>query len=96
MIMRSVFFRAVPGKEAALTDQLARNIAELRPLFPGILEISTGAKLVGDAPYTNGVVIKFTSMEALKLYESHPAHFAAIAKIEGMYEGRISLGYEID
>lgn len=75
MIEHIVLFRWMP--EAA-PEAIARVMEELRGLrdkIPGIIDLTCGEDFSGRAQgYTHGLVVRFTTSEALDAYGPHPAH----------------------
>ncbi len=87
-----------PGN-TVLIDKLIGVSAEFRDI-PGVLSVSAGRPVhsnrpIVDATFDVGFVIEFESVDALQMYEKHPAHVRAVSESLAPHARRV-LVYDIE
>ena len=94
-IIRVTQFKAFPGKEEALVQQLIENVRVVRDAVPGLLYISTGPTIGGNSSYHSTIVAKYKDQAAFDVYESHPAHLSTKANMDGYVQERLMMIYQV-
>ena len=75
---------------------LKEKLEALNGVIPGLLELRVGRNWADNEEYDAALVSRFESPEALKAYDSHPAHQAVRAFIKTVRIGRTCLDFEMD
>lgn len=75
MIEHIVLFRWTPGASPEAIDHVMDGLRGLQEQIPGIVDLACGKDFSGRTQgYTHGLVVRFTTREALEAYGPHPAH----------------------
>ena len=73
--------------------EIKRRIEALVGVIPGLLEASVGRNVNG-GEYDMALVSRHESMEALHLYDKHPAHEKVRAFVRDVIEKRAAVDFE--
>lgn len=80
MLQHHVFIRFVPGTSDAHIAELCSRLLALREAVPGIEHMEIGRDELHEArSWDLMLTMRFASVEALRVYQKHPAHLAVMA-----------------
>jgi hypothetical protein len=95
MIEHLVWFKL---KEGVTEEDKAAMLEGLRALssqIEGIEHLACGEDFSGRSNgYQIGLIVRFTSREALNVYGSHPIHVAFIEQFKPLWESVLALDFE--
>ena len=81
--------------KAAATAEITRQLTGLVPLIPEILSLTVGANMNPEANFDVALVADYESLEALAVYQAHPAHLEAGAVIRELVSDRAAVDYQV-
>jgi Stress responsive A/B Barrel Domain len=93
MILHCVFIRFKDSVKGDARQALYDDIAALKGVIPGILDIKSGKNNSPEGlhgGFENGFIVTFESEEARDAYLPHPAHMAVGSRIVEAAEGGLS------
>lgn len=100
MIQHIVFWKlaeTAAGRDKEANYRILKEKLEaLNGVIPGLQELRVGRNLNGETAYDAALVSRFESLEALKAYDSHPAHMEVRAFIKQVRLDRASLDFEME
>ncbi len=93
MILHCVFIRFKDSVKGDIRQGLYDDIAALRGMIPGILEVKSGKNTSPEGlhgGFEHGFIVTFESEETRDAYLPHPAHVAVGRRIAEAAEGGLS------
>lgn len=96
LAVHTVFFQFKQGTGQDRIDGMFAQIAALRKVIPGVLDVSFGQNFSSRArSYSHAVTIRFTDRPALEAFYPHAAHQKLINEsIKPIVEDLLPLDYE--
>jgi hypothetical protein len=80
MLQHHVFIKFVAGTTEAHIEELCSRLLGLRESVPGIEYMQIGRDILQEARSWDLILtLRFASVEALRVYQKHPAHLAVMA-----------------
>ena len=92
MTTHIVFWQLKPENREENALEIKRRIEALVGVVPGLLEVTIGRNTNG-GEYDLALVSRHESMEALHLYDKHPAHEEVRAFVRGVIEKRAAVDF---
>lgn len=97
MLQHIVLFRLKPEATDAQIDAAMNGLRGLATIIPEIEEIEVRRDVVGrPVSATFGLVSSFADAEALRQYNAHPQHVAAVDAFRALIESYLVLDYGVD
>lgn len=96
MVTHIVFWKLHTDDPDAAAAKIKSGLEALVGVVPGLLSAEVGRGLKPDAAYDLCLVSKFSSVEALKAYRTHPAHVRVSDYVHTVIENRAAVDYESD
>lgn len=79
MLQHYVFIKYQPGTDETHIEEFRRRMLALPEQVPGIARLTVGRDILQEARSWDLVLdMRFASLEALRNYQQHPAHQAAM------------------
>jgi hypothetical protein len=76
-------------------EDLVSSVRALRDEVPSTVDLSVGEDFSGrSGGYTHALFARFEDTSGLQEYMEHPAHLAAVEKLDATTRGRIVVDYE--
>lgn len=94
MIKHLVIFKFKDAAPAVLEAAKAQ-LMSLPPLIAEIVDYEVGINCVDDPrAYDLALVSSFESLEALRVYQEHPAHVAVVQALKPNFDSVVTVDYE--
>lgn len=96
MVDHLVFFAVKVEAPADEVEDLLSSLRALKDAVPATVDLSVGQDFSGrSGEYTHGLFARFEDAAGLQEYMGHPAHLAAVEKLNAITTGRIVVDYEV-
>ncbi len=97
MVEHLVWFKLKEGVTGEEKGAMMQALRDLRGQIDGIEHIACGEDFSGRSNgYQIGLVVRFTSREALDIYQPHPIHQAFVTKFRHLWDDVKALDFETD
>jgi len=95
MVDHLVFFAVREDASQEEVEDLVSSIRSLGEEVPSTVDLSVGEDFSGrSGGYTHALFARFEDASGLRQYMEHPAHLAAVEKLDATTTGRIVVDYE--
>lgn len=95
MVDHLVFFAVREEAPPEEVEDLLASLKALKDEVPAVTDLSVGEDFSGRAAgYTHALFARFEDRDGLSEYMGHPAHLAAVEKLDRLTTGRIVADYE--
>jgi len=95
MVDHLVFFTVREDASQEEVEDLLSSIRSLGEEVPSTVDLSVGEDFSGrSGGYTHALFARFEDASGLRQYMEHPAHLAAVEKLDATTTGRIVVDYE--